>query len=262
MHNSYDFKFGDFWLSELSGLVSSPVPTETARKDITEIKIPGKDGSEIIDNGTYMNVEFSRNISTLSGFGYTAVEKMEKIIRRYASLSGYQIFEDTHHLGFYTKAVLKEMSERNNEMRTLKTLSLKFSRLPFWYLKSGLEEKLLFTGADQTKTIQNPFIYPAKPVIYVYFDASQTTGTYTFRLTTKGITTRIRQASVSYTSENHVIKIDFERQMVSLINQSGYDVKVYDVDIPKELGADESVFLSQSCTNVDRITIVPNWRSL
>ena len=266
MHNRYDFRFGDLWLSEMNCFVSSPVDDEMPKRDITEIKIPGRDGAEIIDNGRYDAVEFTREITAISGNGYTAAEKIEKVIKNYAYLGGYQVFEDTHHPGFFTYAVLKEVRNISNSMRMLKKVSLLFSRQPYWYLYAGQEEKLLFTGGDQSKVLINPFPSTAKPVLYVYFDTSESSGTYTINISTtvnghlKNI--RIRQVGVSYTSANHIVKIDFSHQMVTLISESGMDMAVFNVDIPSEIGQGEITFTSQTCVNVEKITCVPNWRSL
>ncbi|MBO4506898.1 MAG: hypothetical protein J5728_10770, partial [Lachnospiraceae bacterium] len=135
----YDFKFGDYWASEL-GAVSTKTPgIEIAQRDFDMVQIPGRDGDDYIDNGRYENVNITRSISFI-GYQYLSVkDKTANFINTFAYLQGYQTFEDTDHDELVTEAVLTNFNEISRKLRTLNTATLKFSRKPFWFLKNSLE---------------------------------------------------------------------------------------------------------------------------
>ena len=163
----YNFKFGDVWLSEFGGVCTEEPPIEIAQRDITLIDIPGKDGSACIDNGRYNNVEFTRTIALVGKRISSAKEKTIQLINSFAYLQGYQPFEDTDHEGMVTEAVLLNLEEVIKNLRTMYTATLKFSRKPYWTLKSSLEEMPL----DNTEVsgngveIYNPYPTTACPII-------------------------------------------------------------------------------------------------
>ena len=82
----YNFKFGDVWLSEFGGMCTEEPPIEIAQRDITLIDIPGKDGSDCIDNGRYNNVEFTRTIALVGKRISSAKEKTIQLINSFAYL--------------------------------------------------------------------------------------------------------------------------------------------------------------------------------
>ena len=181
--SKYNFKFGDVWLSEFGGVCTEVPPIEIANKDVTLIDIPNKDGSDCIDNGRYCNVEFTRTVALVGNRISTVQEKAKNLIKHFAYLQGYQDFEDTDHEGMVTQAVLINLDEVTKNLRTMFTAVLKFSRKPYWKLKSSLsEEKLDSTRlADKGVVLNNPFPSSACPTIRYYF----TTDPHSTMATTK-----------------------------------------------------------------------------
>ena len=106
----YNFKFGKYWLSEF-GAVSAEEPTiEIAQRDVTFMTVPGKDGKDCVDNGSYDNVEFKRKIAFVGCRDIKVKEKETQLINSFTYMQGYQDFEDTDHNG--TEATYDSLLER------------------------------------------------------------------------------------------------------------------------------------------------------
>lgn len=182
----YNFKFGDSWISELGAISTETPPVEIAQRDYELIDIPGKDGSDYIDNGRYNNVEFTRSISLIGRKNFPVEDKAANFINTYAYLQGYQPFEDTDHNDMMTEAVLTNFNEINRKLRTLNTATLKFSRKPYWYPKSGLEyREMNLSPATPTLTFDNPFMLPSKPLI-VFTTTGGSPAFFQYRVITNG----------------------------------------------------------------------------
>ena len=156
---AYDFKFGKYWLSELGATSAEEPPVEIAQRDITLISVPGKDGKDCIDNKRYDNVEFKRKIAFVGGRDIKVKEKETQLINSFAYMQGYQDFEDNSHPGLVAEAALRNFNDVQRTLRTLHTAELSFSRKPFWYLKTGLEEMPLDINALISDGVEITFQY-------------------------------------------------------------------------------------------------------
>ena len=77
------------------------------------------------------------------------IQKTKNLIKHFAYLQGYQKFEDTDHEGMVTQAVLINLDEVTKNLRTMFTAVLKFSRKPYWKLKSSLNEEKLDSNTTE-----------------------------------------------------------------------------------------------------------------
>lgn len=257
----YNFKFGDNWISEL-GAVSTETPgVEIAQRDVSMIDIPGKDGSDCIDNGRYENVEISRSISLIGRRNFPIQDKAANFISAYAYLQGYQDFEDTDHNDMVTQAVLTNFDEVNRKMRTLHTATLKFSRKPFWYLKSALEFKEPdMTPEKPTISFNNPFPIGSKPLIIIHLTQGDPVS-FRYRITANGESINYTYSDVPVDSNHLVVMIDCETKTVTL--GEGSYLKYLDVDLPEEFGIGRSEFsLRAGKERVSQVLIAPRWRCL
>ena len=251
----YNFKFGDSWISELGAISTETPGIEIAQRDYELIDIPGKDGSDYIDNGRYLNVDFSRNISLIGRRDFPVRDKADVLIHTYAYLQGYQIFEDTDHNDMFTEAVLTNFDEINRKLRTLNTAKLKFSRKPFWYLKSGIEYQTVDLSPSTPELVfTNPFPLLSKPLIEI-----STTGgspvSIRFRIATVNGSNSYDCGNVS---GNSTLTIDCEK-CSAIIGSSHYAP----YDIPEGFGIGESTFqIIQGKSRIFQVKIAPRWRCL
>lgn len=266
--SKYNFKFGDVWLSEFGGVCTEVPPIEIASKDVTLIDIPNKDGSDCIDNGRYCNVEFTRTVALVGNRISTVQEKAKNLIKHFAYLQGYQKFEDTDHEGMVTQAVLLNLDEVTKNLRTMFTAVLKFSRKPYWKLKSSLsEEKLNSTLlADKGVVLNNPFPSSACPTIRYYFATGphSTIGTtkVNFSFTSNGETMTYSKAGINFKPTHNILDIDIEEQRAVVHSPSGEIYKYVDVPIPKPISKGTTIFKAVLSKETERVSIFPNWRCL
>lgn len=269
MLNFYDFKFGNCSLSDLGGKMQQSPELEIAQRDISFIDVPGKDGSDILDNGRYSNVEMNRSIAFLSGNGFSADEKVTLAIQKLMYLQGYQDFEDTDHCGLVTKAVLTNFEAVNKSLRTCKSANLVFSRQPFWYRKDGLEEQQIFTNIVSNAQLVNPYLSTCKPIIRFYFSYPYTTfstGSVEFYINTtvNGVYQEFTFdiSNIEININYNICEMDFEKQRLIVRNNNGDIHEYIDIEIPKELGQGDIHFMLRSSTRLSKICIVPKWRTL
>ncbi len=268
----YDFKFGQFWLSEF-GAVSAEEPSmEIAQRDVTFISIPGKDGKDCIDNKRYDNVEFKRKIAFVGNRDFNVREKEHSLINSYAYLQGYQDFEDVHHPGFITKAALKNFNAVQRNLRTMHTAELSFTRLPFWYLKTGLEEIPLDINAliaDGVEII-NPFPAAAKPLLRFNVTFTGSAETTTCRIAF-GITAnyggvyeerKINKPGIRITPTHHFVVIDVENQRASVQDENGDIYSYIDMPIPDPIGKGKATIRITVQSKTNAMSIIPRWRCL
>lgn len=272
---AYDFKFGDRWLSELGARCTEVPEVEIAQRDVTFIQIPGKDGDDCIDNGCYRNVEFKRKIGFIGNKNTSVRDKEDAIINEWAYLQGYQSFEDTDHPGLVTEAALKNFGAAKRKLRTFHSAELAFTRKPFWYLKTALEEISLDLSALRGGGVElfNPFPAEAKPLFRfdMTFPSASTQSTYDATLPLAitanfgGVYERRSYVmlGVTITRTHHFVVIDIENQQITVQNESGNIRSFVDKPIPAPIGKGKAVIeLTQQYGIESGVYITPRWRCL
>lgn len=264
----YNFKFGDTWLSEFGAVCTEEPDMEIAQRDVSFIDIPGKDGSDLIDNKRYKNVEFSREIALVGRKVSTANEKAVQLINNFAYLQGYQPFEDTEHNGMVTEAALTNFGEISKKLRTFRTAKLNFTRKPYWYLKESLESKEVTMGTSTT--LINPYPATACPTIILMINTSpystdtsvnitiNVSSTYEGVYSTKNYAIKNAVANYNYP----YIVIDIENQCVFSRNDNGEKYKFSDSDVPMPIGPGKTEITISRNGHVKQAWIIPNWRCL
>lgn len=254
-----NLKFGTRWLSEFGGRLTERIPREIAQRDYELVEIPGKDGADCIDKGRYKNVEMRRKIVLI---GNNLEEKTELLIRHFAYKQGYQLFEDTAHPNLVTEAVLTNFPTVINELRMLRTAELVFSRLPFWFLKSGLEELSLDLSELTASgvTLHNPYPAEAKPMIRFYY-ASGTSFLY-LRPEINGIEYRSAVSAPILLSSDTVLDYDINKQHAVFRNTGGEIISFLNIPISKPFLSGDNTFAASFSGLPSAVSIIPRWRCL
>lgn len=270
----YNFKFGDTWISEFGAVCTQEPSVEIAQRDISLVDIPGRDGSDCIDNGRYMNVEFSRTIALVSRKGSSADEKAALLVNAMAYLQGYQDFEDTHHNGLICEAVLTNFEEIAHDLRTMQTATLKFSRKPYWYLKDAMQEQDIGYSTANTDgtdiTLVNPYPSTACPTIIIEVNTSSYSAdfTYTFEFSISSeydgeySTKEYTLSKVEGNYDYRFIEVDIENQRVFSRSEEGERLTFCDCTVPEPIGTGDTLFHFNRSSNIKSIKIKPNWRCL
>lgn len=255
---NYNFKFAGVALSDLGGVTTERPPREVAQYDFTLLDIPGRSGDEYIDNKKYKNVQMTRKVGFVERSYAHIDDLVEKIINWLAYHQGYQEFEDTDHPGMVTYAVLTNFAEVQTVLRRYHKATLKFSRVPFWYLKSATEAQAVsLTPATPTITLNNPFLIESRP-IFTFETVAGAHFSFAFTLVNNGITEQYTYYNVSGST---TMVIDCEEEVLKLI--SGGSTTYKDLTIPKHFATGSTTFnLTAGKSGLSSISIVPRWRCL
>ena len=254
----YDFKFGGESLSKHFARVTSRPPVEVAEYDFTMQELDGKSGADFIDNKRYKNVEFEREVGFFNSPARNVYNYPQELIQWLAYKKGYQDFEDSDHPGMITQAVLVNFPQVQRELSRIYKAPIRFSRLPFWYLKSAYE--LSEVSKSAPTTFVNPYPIDSKPLILLHFDISGTSpASASFKITTGGVTTTYSVSSVDLSVSGYVY-FDCETQEV---RQGTASVNYLDFPAPKGFEVGESTFeIFSGSSALSDVWVAPRWRSL
>lgn len=267
----YNFRFGDTWLSEFGAVCTEEPTIEIAQRDVSFIDIPGKDGSDCVDNKRYKNVDFTRDIALVGRKVSSANDKAIQLVNNYAYLQGYQPFEDTDHNGLITEAALTNFGDITKSLRTMHTAQLKFTRKPYWYLKESLEEFPLgedvYNGGVE---FINPYPSTACPVIRFYLNTSEhseiSTATINFSLasTYDGVyqTKSYETKNLRFDYEHSILDYDIENRRVCVHSSEGQILSFIDTDVPAPIGAGSTVLKITKRGDFKSASIFLRWRCL
>lgn len=264
---SYDFKFAGVALSSLHGVTTARPPYEVAEYDFELVDIPGKSGSEYIDNKRYKNVPMTRQIGMIQRPISSPDTIIDDLIDWLAYSQGYQEFEDSDHPNMVTYAVLTNFAEVQTVLRRYHKATLKFSRVPFWYPKEGLEP----TQIDLSVTVPsisltNPFKISSKPLIRVEVKDGVTSANQfiRFNVSTGGSSKNFSYVINRnfYNQTGYTLDVDCDNATVRLYNSSTDDY-ISD-NLPSEFSVGvSSVSIPESYVQyVKAMKIFPRWRCL
>lgn len=155
-------------LADFGVYISGEGTYNAPEKSITEEIVPGRNGSLIIDNGRYQNIEVSYPAFIIRDFP----RNMAGLRSYLTSLRGYSRLEDSYHPDEYRMAALsggldvKTSGYMNREGK----FTLTFNCKPQRFLRSGEYAIPVDSGA----TVYNPTLFDAKPLIRVYGNGSIT----------------------------------------------------------------------------------------
>ena len=154
------------------------------QRDVTKVKIPGRNGDLIRDNGRWLNIEVPYNLVIMDEFRDNAGE-----IRRWLTEPvGYSRLEDTYHPDYFRLARVQGTIDFETAAFNLtgKTRVV-FDCKPQRFLKTGEQEIAVSSGGK----IYNQTQYDSKPLIRVLGtgDGTVTIGDYVISLS--GFTTEV-----------------------------------------------------------------------
>ena len=155
------FKFGDVDTRNFDVYIFDLNTDMSPENKVDEIKIPGRNGSLLMENRTYENTEHR-----YMGVIYqNASENLAWFRNAIMQNSGYQRLEDSiHPEEFYQARYLGGLEVTLTPERSMAKFAIEFSRKPQRFLKNG-EKEIEFTSS---KTFNNPTPFDARPLIKVY----------------------------------------------------------------------------------------------
>lgn len=227
---------------ELGGIyVDSSLSFNKPGKVVNTYAIPGRNGSLIVDEGTFENVVITFPAYYKEHQGLTFAELWSSLINKLAPLSGYQRIEwawDPEH--YRVGRVIIPQTPNAARLNKDGFFDLAFDCKPQRFLTKG-EKSVAFTASG---SIINPTAFDSRPLIRVYGSGTATIGDVQVTISTSGTYTDIdcemMDCYEGATNRN------------SAVTFSGYDFPVL---VPGK----SQILLG---TGITKIEITPRWWEL
>lgn len=167
------FTFGTMDSRNYNTLVFESKTFGTPTRNITAVEVPGRNGSLLIDNGNYLNIDHAFDCIIPSEFKTNMANLRSALL----SQAAYARLEDSEHPDEFYLAVFKDAIEdvavtQNIDMGRFQII---FNRKPQRFLKSGET----ITDLQSNGSITNPTMFRAKPLLRVYGTGSFSVGSST-----------------------------------------------------------------------------------
>ncbi len=137
------------------------------QKQYKTVDIPGRNGSYLVDLGTYSNVERSYEIAIADKeFRNDFSTMVNPVVEWLCSAEGYCKLYDSYDQEYYRYAVYKGDTDIVNLLNLAGRCTLSFDCKPEKYLFTGDIMATAYPGTD--KLIYNPTAFKSKPSIRIY----------------------------------------------------------------------------------------------
>lgn len=178
------FIFGNIKSAEYNAWIGGSGTFAAPSRDITEVTVPGRNGSLTIDNGRYKNVTLTYEAFIPNDFE-TNFNGLKAAL---LSQKGNQRLEDTFHLehfrrGRFNGNIKPDMWQKNRAG----SFELEFDCDARLFLKSGEETHTLTASGS----LMNDTLFEAKPMIRAYGTGSFAIGGYTITISSADVYTDI-----------------------------------------------------------------------
>ncbi len=158
------FKIDDEKTSKDYGTYILSQTYESAEKDMEEIEVDGRNGSLLIDNGTFKNNKIIYECITKKILVFPARKHFDELVNCLQSKKGYFKLADTIRKDEYRLAYLKSVSDVEVYGNEFIKFKLEFVTKPQRYLNKGDVAKNIGIGVRREN---NPTPFTSKPWIHV-----------------------------------------------------------------------------------------------
>lgn len=129
-----------------------------AAKDVQSVSVVGRSGDLQLSNNRYKNLSLKIRVYVTRD-----MEASMRAMRNYLeSVHGYARVEISDQPNEFRMAAYKEMFAPDSYDSKVGVVDLTFDSMPQRFLKSG------DTSVEVTTTLENPTLFPSKPIIRVY----------------------------------------------------------------------------------------------
>jgi phage-related protein len=143
--------------------VEHPPRYQFAKRNYTLTKIPGKSGSVVDDDESYLDVDREYELAIAVREGETFADAGSRLAQWLSTSGGWKRLQDSYEPLVYREALFNEAGDIENILNGAGRIKVKFTCKPFRWLLSGEEPIVVPSG--ETLSIQNPTIYTAKPML-------------------------------------------------------------------------------------------------
>ena len=155
------FEFDGVSSRTFSTYISGSGTFNAPRRDVTKMKVPGRNGTLTIDNGRYENIVVTYPAFIRSDFKRNSDALKEFLLKD----SAYHRLEDSYHPDLFRMGCcVGPMEFDMKPLNRAGEFSIQFDCKPQRWLKYGQRS----VNVTQETTMVNPTLYPALPLIRVY----------------------------------------------------------------------------------------------
>ena len=160
-------------------VVAEPPAFERGVRRQTVYKVPGRNGSVVIQQDAWEDVNRSYKIWIAADAGEELADKIDAFDAWLNSQNGYQRLEDNFEPDVYRLAYYSGGTEFSNMLMTAGEATLKFTCRAERFYKEGEQEVALVSGTP----VYNPTRFESKPLVYI-----EGSGAVTLTVNAKSIT--------------------------------------------------------------------------
>lgn len=230
-----------------------PVHT-VGQRDMEFRQLYGRSGDLIRSNRRFSNVEMTYEINTFDLKYLQNKALLERdLIDLLLSADGYQRFEDSTVPDYFTNAVCTSVGEIfTNHLNGYLSTTITFSRVPFWYAKTG-QEPVSYSLFDNNYILQNPEKYEALPLIRIKTDAAHTT-----------LVVNNAEYDIYFPESGMAIELDAETMQASngSTDMNAYITGDYFPTLRSGMNTIRLWKRSSAAVELEEFTIIPRWRRL
>lgn len=155
------FRFDGVSSSLYAVFISGEGTFNGTARDVSEIEIPGRNGTLLLDNGRYQNIDLTYPAFIVDSFN-TNFQALRSFL---LSKTGYCRLEDDYHTDEFRIARYRgNIQPKTTQFNREGEFEITFNCKPQRFLTSG--ETVTTLTADGT--ISNPTLFDARPLIRVY----------------------------------------------------------------------------------------------
>lgn len=234
------------------GIEVETFPTyDLPEREYEVINVPGRNGSLIIDTGTYKNSTRSYKISMATHDRTSYYKMMNQIAEWLHSSSGYARLEDSYEPEYFRMAYYKENLSIENLFDEAGRAKITFECKPQRYLKSG-DYQMLFESSGEY--VSNPTSFKSAPIIGI-FKPDGTDVACDLDFLVDGVVKY--KLSLSEGSGNVIVDSELQDAYNGSANKNPYITIRADGEFPKlEPGITQIVFNE---SKIEKVVITPRW---
>lgn len=156
----------------ISGMKTYDAPV----RDFDQVKVPGRDGVLLYDNGRFDVIEHPYDAFIVREMK----QNLQDLRNILLQVIGFVELEDSYHTDeFYLARYMSGLESEISDLHDTARFTLRFTRMPQRFLKSGKEVTILTASGR----ITNHTLFKAKPLIRVYGAGTLGVGSDTIRIT-------------------------------------------------------------------------------
>lgn len=155
---SNDLTFNGKSFSDFSAYIATSNFLDGAAKDVQSVSIAGRSGALQLSNGKYNNLTLNVRMYITQNMQ----QNMREMRSFLESCWGYCRYEETQTPNEFRMASFKAAFVPDVYDVNVGVVDLTFDSMPQRFLKSGE------TSVEVTTTLENPTLFPSKPIIRVY----------------------------------------------------------------------------------------------